>query len=238
MSVQSNGKRRFGVRRLLVAASYAVSLAAVAALVTGATYGFFSATQSSSSNSFTAGNVTLGQSAVQTCAVTGLGPNDASTGWTPGGTDMQCSFTVTYQGSVPAYLGLDVSIAGTTLGVDPTGALTGHYLYDSGSNGLQLLIRDQQGSPVTYMTGTTLGGSATSGTSPSTADLLVSKTAFTNGGSVTFTVDYSLPSTTTNAYQGAGSSVTLTAHAVQASNNGSTALCTAGQVCAGITSWS
>ena len=237
MSSRSNDGKRFGVKRLLVAASYALSLAAVAALITGATYGFFKTTSSAQSNTFTAGTVTLGQPALSTCSVTGLAPGDASTGWTPAGSFAECSFTVTYGGSVPAYLALDVSIAGTTLGVDPTGALAGRYLYDSSGNGLQVLIKDDQGTPVTYMTGTTLGGGATSGSAPSATNLLVSKSAFSNGGSVTFTVDYQLPSTNTNAYQGARSSITLTAHAVQSKNNGSATTCTAGQVCAGIVGW-
>jgi hypothetical protein len=99
---------------------------------------------------------------------------------------------------------------------------------------LQLLIRDAQ---TTYMSGTTLGGAATAGANPSAANLLVSTTPAVNGSGVTFTVDYSLPATTTNSYETAGSSITLTAHAVQASNNGTTAGCVAGRVCATLGSW-
>jgi len=209
---------------------------ALAGIATASTYGWFSAQVPSQSAMLTTGTLRLGESAVHTCTVTNLLPGDASTG--EGRSKMQCSFTVTYNGTMPAYLGLDVSIAGTKLGTDPNGNVAGSYLYDSSPAGLQLLIRDNQSPQVTYMSGTTLGGSPTSGSSPDSGVLLVSTTPFTNGNSVTFTVDYSLPSTTTNAYQDASSSVTLTADAAQAANNGSTAGCTPGQVCPGITDWS
>ena len=81
--------------------------------------------------------------------------------------------------------------------------------------------------------GTHLGGAATTPGSASATgtNLLVSKTPFTNGQSVTFTVDYTLPVGSTNAYDTAGTTVTLLAHAVQSQGNGSVASCTAGHQC-------
>jgi hypothetical protein len=211
---------------------------AAAAIAAGVTYAVFSLTAAGGASSFSAADVTLAQSAVHTCVVTGLAPGDASTGWTQPGPKDQCSFTVTYAGSAPAFLGLDVSFAGTQAGSDPNGVLPGAAgLYDSSATGLQVLIRDAQSTPVTYMNGTVLGGAATSGADAGASNLLVSTTPATTGTTVTFTVDYLLPASTTNAYEHAASSVTLTVHAAQAGNNGSAASCTAGRVCPGIGSW-
>src|SRR5437870_1388524 len=90
-------------KRLLLAAGYALSLAAVAALITGATYGFFSARSSSQSNALTAGTVTLGSNVSGSCGIVSNA--------LPDGTVHTCTFQATYGGSVPAYLGLDVLIA-------------------------------------------------------------------------------------------------------------------------------
>jgi hypothetical protein len=212
----------------------------LAALVTfgvGAGFGLFSSSAASQANTFHSATVTLSESAVQTCTIGPMAAGESSTGWSPAGSDAECSFTVTYNGSVPVYLGLDVSIASTHAGSDPNGVLTGATgLYDSTVTGLQVKIADSNG--VVYMSGTTLGGSPTSAASPSASNLLESVTPATNGTQVTYKLDYQLPSSTTNAYMHAASSITLVAHAVQAANNGSTTGCTAGQVCGGIHGWS
>jgi hypothetical protein len=247
---RERGKRRRLSKRFVFLVSYVLSLGAVAALVAGASFGMFSATASSSTSTFSSGTVTLGQSASTTCSVSPLAPGAGTSagGGTPtNATELQCSLTVSYSGNVPAWLGLDVSIASTHAGSDPYTGLTGAPgLYDGTATGLQVLIKDgtttymdSDGSPTGTTAGTFLGGSAATGASPSVSDLLVSTTPFTSlSGPVTFTVDYSLPSGSTNAYMGAASSITLTAHAVQSGNNGSTSLCTAGRVCAGINGWS
>ncbi len=111
-------------------------------------------------------------------------------------------------------------------------------LYDSTANGLQVTIADNQAISVTYMSGTSWNGSSTSGTTPSVNDLLVNKAAFTGSTAVQFTISWSLPTTASNAYDGAASTLTMLVHAVQAGNNGSTASCTAGDTCSGITAWS
>ncbi len=211
-----------GKKRLLIGAGGIATVAAAGTLIAGTTLGLFTASQSSGSNSFTAGTVTLTQGASATCAVTKMVPGDQS-GVTAG--DNACTLVVTYTGNAPAWMALDVSILGTGL-------------YDSSPTGLQFTITDSQGAPVTYMSGTSLGGSPTSGNTPSASNLLVKTASFSNGQSVTFTVNYSLPSGATNGYQGLTSTLSMTAHAVQSGNNGSTSGCTPGQVCAGVTSWS
>ena len=215
-------------RRLAVGAAAATAVGAVATLITGFTFGLFSATQSSGANTFTAGTVTLSNPASTTCTTPPyMSPGDGTTAYGGGGSLTRCSFTVNYGGNVPAYLALDVSIAGTP----GTGPSPAPGLYDSTVNGLQVLIKDNQGSPVTYMNGTTLGGSGTSGASPGAVDLLVSKSSFSSGATATFTIDYLLPTSANNSYQGAASTITLTVHAVQSANNGSTGSCTVGQRC-------
>jgi len=208
-------------------------------VVAGATFGLFSAASPNQSNHFSAGSVTLGGSTSGTCSVSNLQPGVSSSGFGSGTeTAAPCTLTVNYTGSVPGWLGLDVSIASTSPGTDPNGVLTGAAgLYDSTSTGLQLLITDNQNTPVTYMNGTTLGGSATTGAHPSSTDLLVNTASFANGQSVTFTINYMMPTTATNAYEGAGSSITMQAHSVQAANNNSTSSCTVGDPCTSV-SWS
>ena len=233
-------------KRLLLTAGGITAVGAVATLVLGSTLGLFSATTTQGPNTFVAGTVSLTQSATTTCSTSNIVPGDASTGWTPAGTLQQCKFTVTYNNgsssTTPAWLGLDVSVASTHVGVTqtPNGGGTpptaAGGLYDGTSSGLQFLVSD---GTTSYLSGTTWHDTtAASGTAPSETNLLVSSTAVPQGTAVTFTVDYALPSTASNAYQQAGSSMTLTVHAVQSQHNGSTGACTVGNPCAlGTGSW-
>jgi len=229
-------------KRLAIGASALVTVGAVATLIAGVTLGRFSSSAAQGANTFSAGTASLTQTASSTCTVTAMAPGDSSSGYGSGsGTDTPCTFQVTFNGNVPSYVALDVSIASAAVGV-PVAPYGGSApaaapgLFDGTGTGLQVLIKDNQGTAVTYMTGTTLGGLATPTTGAASAtNLLVSKTAFTNNGTVTFTVNYLLPSTATNAYLGAASTITLTAHAVQAANNGSTTTpvaCVVGTSCA------
>jgi hypothetical protein len=236
-------------KRLALGAGALATVGAVGTLVAGVTFGLFTATTPTQSNTFTAGQVTLAQSAATSCTTANIQPGDSGT----------CAFTVTYNGSGQsavsggALLGVDVAVSSTATGSSvqayapgntgstPTAALG---LYDSTANGLQITVTDSQTVPVTYMSGTTLNGATTTGVAPSANDLLVSKTAVVNGFATTFTINWSLPSTANNAYQAAGSKITLIVHAVQAANNGSTSACTAGLECdttspgAGAPAWS
>lgn len=229
-------------KRIVIGASVASTLGAVATLVAGVTFGFFSATTPSQDNTFSAGTVTLDAASATSCTVQTIQPGDSGT----------CTFQVTYTGTVSggAYLGVDVGVTNpvpgnpaapyqtatsTTL---PSAALG---LYDSSANGLQVTITDDQSSPVTYMSGTSWNQSPTTGTTPSVADLLVNPTPITSDTTITFTLAWSLPLSANNAYDDAASTITLLVHAVQAANNGTPAsisACVAGDVCPAISSWS
>jgi hypothetical protein len=230
---KSNGKRRFGVKRLLLAASYALSLAAVAALVTGATFGFFSATTSSQPDGFAAGTLSLSNDTTGSCGVV--------SNLLPDGSTHTCTLQATYGGNVPAYLGLDVLIA-TKAGSGGSNL----YKPTDPTNDLQIGIVDNQGSPVTYVKASPATDFGSSIPCPSAyssfttcyelTDLLVSQTPFTNTGAVTFTTSLKIPITSTTDYQGGSAEVALTAHAVQSGNNGAIGACMPGTVCTG--SWS
>jgi hypothetical protein len=86
--------------------------------------------------------------------------------------------------------------------------------------------QSQAGSPVSL--------SSTS----SVADLLISRTASTNGATDTITVNYKLPTSASNAYNLASSTIVLVIHAVQANNNALPAGCVAGNVCSSGFNWS
>jgi len=234
--------RRSRKRRLVFAAGVLATVGSVAALSTGVTYGFFSATSPSQDNTFSSGTVSLSQPFATSCSVTAIQPGDAGS----------CQFTVTYAGTVSGgvWLGMDLAVTNPVPGVpvapyapgasgDVPAAAAG--LYDSSASGLQVTITDNQPSPVTYMSGTTWNGAPTVGATPSVADLLVDTTPVTATSSVTFTVSWQLPISAGNAYDGAASTISILVHAVQAANNGNqvdVAACGAGDACAAIPNWS
>jgi len=228
-----------GKKRLLLAAGALAATGAVATLVAGSTFGFFSATTPTVTNTVTAGTVTLAQSAQTSCTITKVQPGDSGS----------CQFTVTYNGTVSdgAYLGVDLGVASTAAGSPVQAYAAGNAgttptaapgLYDGTANGLQLTLADSQSSPVTYMSGTSVNGSNFAGANPSIDDLLVNTAPAATGFATTFTLSWALPTSANNAYQGAGSTVTILVHAVQAGNNGSTGSCTAGDTCGSIGTWS
>jgi predicted ribosomally synthesized peptide with SipW-like signal peptide len=206
--------RRRGSRRLLLSASYVLSLAAVAALAGGATFGLFSATASSSSDSFTAGTVTQNSTVTGGCLVSNMLPTGVAN---PCGT-----LEATYVGSVSGYMAIDVLVEtqpGAQAGATP--------LYSGGgsSSGSDLLVTVTSTSPgVTY----TIPTSSTScpGTAPAHSvcyeldDELVSTGTFSNGSpQVQFQTSVKLPTSSPTTDQGGAAEIYLTAHAVQARNN-------------------
>src|ERR1043165_9027422 len=92
-----------GKKRLFLAAGTIASVGAVIALAVGVTFGLFSATQSSGPDNFAAGTVTMTQPLIDNCGIDHSVPGDSGT----------CTITATYDGSEPANLGIDVSVAGT-----------------------------------------------------------------------------------------------------------------------------
>jgi predicted ribosomally synthesized peptide with SipW-like signal peptide len=212
-----------GKKRLFLAAATLASVGAVVALATGVTFGLFSASQTSSGSSFTAGTVALppGDTVDTTCTVSPMVPGDSSTGYLPvptGQTDTKtaaCTFSVEYTGNVPAFIGIKLTSGGTGL-------------YDGTANGLQYEISDGSAS---YATAGVLNST--------TQELYVSTDAASSDTVHTFTVNYALPNTNAdNGYQGETATLGIAVSAVQAGNNGTAAACTAGSTCPGITAWS
>ena len=222
LPASGNGGRRRGSKRLVMAASYAVSLAAIVALAGGATYGFFSATDSGQSNSFGAGTVTLTNDTSGDCAVSNLLPD---------GSLQTCTLEATYGGSAPAYMALDVLI-------ETQHATGGTDLFNPSdpANDLQVAISSTSPTVAAYSVpaGANVvscpAGAPAGSTCYELDDLLVNATAITSG-TVTFTAELSLPTSSTTDYQGGAAQVILTAHAVQSANNAGIGSCTPGQPC-------
>lgn len=224
-------------KRLALAGAAVTAVGAAATLVAGFTFGLFSATESSGSNSFTAGTVTVTTTTPTsvTCTITSMVPGDASTNFSPAysnSSDAPCTYNVEYTGSASAWLGVDMTIAnGST-------ALFG----SDSATGIQFQLAD--GTPTTYVsssatntgdTGDTTykaeGGTTTALPATGISDLLVSTTAATNGTVVDFSLDYGIPLDSGNVYQGGSVTVTLVFHAVQSKNNPLPADCAAGDQC-------
>lgn len=206
-----------------------LALLALGSLVLSTTMALFSDFRTSSTQSISAGTVTIGDGAADaTCNVTTLMPGDSSTGYGAGSADRtKCEFNVEYTGSGSAWLGLDVSVSnGTTA------------LYSGTAQGLQLKVKSGS---VTFVNGTTYADEATGAATTLNAGtpvehMLFSTTAATTNTAIPVTVDYMLPLASPNSFQGGSMTITLTVRAVQASNQpiGS---CVAGRPCTAIT-WS
>ena len=209
--------------------SVALAFAAVSALAVGATMALFSATQTSGSNTFAAGTVSVGLGSTSTtCTVTNMMPGDSSANYGSGSASLTpCDYRVKYTGSGAAWLAVDVAVtAGSPA------------LYTATSGGLQLRIGVNGGaSMVSGTTFKTQGGADTTLTAGSTVtNLLVSSVPATTDDLVNFDIDYLLPLLAPNALQGGTATVTLTFHAVQSSNQ-PIGGCVAGRQCSDIT-WS
>jgi hypothetical protein len=238
--------KAFSRKRLLVVGAATASVGAAAALLAGATFGFFSsAGTASGNNTFTAGNVVVGLDpggTQVTCAIGPMSPGDtqAKSG------NVSCQYDVKYTGNVNAFMALDLHITGaggtptTPYGASAPSAAQG--LYDGTATGLQLNISD---GTVTYMSGVQYNNQAGTATTltpvtgtASVNDLLVTGTAITTNATTHLTVHYTLPTTAGNAYNLATSTVVMTIHAVQADNNALPVGCAAGNVCATSMNWS
>jgi len=233
------------VKRAARTAAAFASLGAAVTFVSGVTLGLFSsAGRVSGGNTFTAGVVSIGSPVATSCAINPMSPGDASTGWSPAGTNATCTYQITYSGNVPAFLGLDLTITGVAgTPVAPYGGTTPSAaagLFDGTANGLQVLVTDS--APATFLNNTTYKNQAGSpvslSSSSSVTGLLVSRTPVTNGGSDTITVNFKLPASASNAYNSASSTIVLLIHAVQSDNNALPAGCVAGSVCSSGFNWS
>lgn len=213
------GRLRFVGRRsfrllLLAAVTAAITLPVVA------TSALFNSTTATQTARFASGTVTLTSNLAGACNVTNM---------LPGATPSPCTLTVTYSGSGPAYLGLDVLI-------ETQAGNGGTKLYNppDASHALQVTVTSTSPT-VTYAvptTATTCPTSAPAGSSCYELDSeLVSTAAFTTTtGPITFTATASLPAATTTGYRGGAAQVILRAHAAQSAQN-SVAGCIAGSIC-------
>ncbi len=207
-----------------------VATLAAGCVLAGATLALFSSTPGAEGNTVTAGTVSLSAGSSGACTVTGLMPGDSPA---------PCSFTTTYTGSAPAFLGLDFLIQ-TQAGSGGTPL----YNPPSSNNGVTVTVTDNQGSGITYTvpTGQTTcpNGAPKGSTCYALANELVSTAPVSSSAAVTFSTAVSLPMSAGNGYQGGGLQVILSAHAVQSSNQILPTGCTAGSVCGptGSFSWS
>lgn len=236
--------------RLYTAASILSAVAAIASLVGGVTYGLSGASEGAGPYRLTAGTVVvgLGTGTPVVCHVSNLAPGDASTGY-PSGTGVadqtfaQCRYFVKYTGTDPAYLAVDVAVNNT---VDN--------LYTGAATGLQLLVKDSNGTTYvgsaanhggtnyTAQSGGAFGSVLANGATAS--DLLVSTSPQTGSPATytdEFTIDYWMAIPSTNNNIGGNTTVTLTFHAAPADNNAPPFSCTspgAGVSCTSGMSWS
>ena len=220
-------------RRLLTAAGSFVALVAVSSLTMIATFGLFSASAGPETDTLSAGTVQFAPGSPQSCTFTGM---------LPGGTLQTCQVTMTYTGTAPAWLGLDLFVA------TESGAQVGaENLYNPGASDNPMNLSVTSSSPTaTFANPTTTVSCPSSGfdgndystfnTCYEVDNELVSVSAVTSG-STTFTITGSLPANSGTSYQNGTAVVVVRPHVVQSDNNGDTSLCTAGSVCAGI-GWS
>ena len=192
---------------MLTAASLLACVVTVLFLMVGSTLGRLSATEASGHNSLTAGTVTLANSAIANCPVTGLLPNNASSA---------CTFTATYSGSAPAYLAVDILI-------ETQAGSGGTKLYNPGDSNNDLQITITSSSPsVTYTVptaSTTCPGGAPAQSSCYELDNELVSTGALSSAAVAFSISVKVPTTSTSGYQGGATQITLTAHAIQSKNN-------------------
>ena len=207
------GERWFTWPHLLAAVGSLACALALFWVVIGSGLGLLHASETGGNNSLKAGTVTLSNSAIASCPVTSVLPNNTSGA---------CTFTATYSGSASAYLAVDVL-------VETQAGSGGTKLYNPGdaSNDLQVTITSSSPS-VTYTVptaSTTCPGGAPSGSSCYELDNELMSTSAVTSAAVTFSVAVKVPTSSATGYQGGTAQIILTTHAAQSKNN--TLSCTA-----------
>jgi hypothetical protein len=170
-------------------------------------------------------------SSTTTCHIADLVPGDSPTP-TP------CRFSISYTGSVAAYVALDVM-------VDSTTSSSGHTLYDSGrSDGLTFVISDGHRTFATPTAPGSTGGACPRGLTcwnvgnelAAWYDASGAHVVFTASvPAVTWTETAVIPRSLSNEFQGASANLVLTAQAIQAVANPLPSNCstqTIGRACA------
>ena len=208
-----------------------VSLVAAGAIMAvGTSSSLFNSSASSSDSGIASGTVSLSNTASSACAATNVAPGKPIS---------DCTLTVTYGGTTPGYMGLDIFIAAKA-------GSGGNRLYNPSDSTHDLDVTISDGStpftiPATGTTCPTTGTYTTLNgyTCYELDNELVSLSTFSNGNTRTFTTSASLPTGTPaaeNPYQGGTAAVLLSVHAAQAGNQ-TLGTCTAGAVCNSI-QWS
>lgn len=221
--MQASNLRGRTFRKVFTGLGIAAALAAAGALVMGTTSALYSATETSATNTFNSGTVTVGLGSTSTtCAITNMVPGDSSSGYGSGSQALsQCNYKVKYTGSATAWLAVDVAV---NAGATP--------LYTATSDGLQVLVKTTGGT--TLMNNTTYKNPAGTDTTLSAgsvaSNLLISASPAATDDAFQFNIDYLLPLLSPNSTQGGSASVTLTFHAVQSGNQPLLA-CVAGRQC-------
>lgn len=254
------GSWKFHGRRLALAVA---ALGATGALVGAASFALFTSQATAQTDTFSAGTVILGQTtALPACTFTdgGTSGGSDSSGVTftsnpmePGDTGT-CTYSLSYTGSLNAWVELGVSATSTSLAAyTPTGSVTqigGEALLNDGhdANGMAVTITSAgkdgatggafSQSGITYgsLTCTNTGTEGANGSAETCNTATPNETLLTDGATTTttnsapanswsmnttdtITLTGSLPLTAGNGYQGSSATLTLTARAVQASNN-------------------
>lgn len=168
-----------------------MTVALVALLASGATFALFTDTTSNNSNTFSAGTVTLDDPVFTIADITGLAPGDTGSE----------EWTVSYSGSLDAYLGLDTKLSGDL-------ATPNH----TGSDGILA-----NGDCLTVTITDNKTHNASNAYDNNADNQLVGK--FSQNDTVTFTVEWELPLGANNGYQGDSATLEMLVHAVQADNN-------------------
>jgi hypothetical protein len=136
-------------KRLALGAGALATVGAVGTLMAGVTFGLFTSSAGTQSNTFKSGTVTLTQNVSSApCAVTLAVPGDHGS----------CTLVVNYSGNVPAYIGLDVSASGALLSASNNDTNGLHYTVTEGATdytagGSNLLVSttaDTNGSSHTF----------------------------------------------------------------------------------------
>ncbi|BAD40166.1 TasA family protein [Symbiobacterium thermophilum] len=101
------------------------TVGALSALVTGATFALFTASTENTNNTFTAGTVRFGKDFNASCDLSAdnIAPGDSGS----------CSYTITYVGSLEAFVGVEHSVSGDLFSGDNPMTYTVNGKSDSGT---------------------------------------------------------------------------------------------------------
>lgn len=158
-----------------------LAIAAISLVVTAASWALFSATTSNVNNTFTAGTVTLDNPIGFTCSTgtNNIAPGDSGS----------CSYSVTYTGSLDAWLGIDTALAGGLTTCD-------------GGGHFNVIVSD-----------------GTNAYSASGMNQVVGAAPVSGGYTLNLTANWSLALAAGNPCQAESATLDLMVHAVQSRNN-------------------